>query len=71
MRLTVDEQSTPSRRQVRCPHCGGPAYFDTDNRWRPFCSQACRERDLGAWASESFRVPTSPPDPDNQDGSAS
>jgi uncharacterized protein len=27
------------------------------NRWRPFCSERCRTADLGAWASEQFRVP--------------
>ncbi|MGS0758502.1 DNA gyrase inhibitor YacG, partial [Roseateles sp. GG27B] len=27
----------------------------------PFCSNRCRQIDLGAWASESFAVPASPP----------
>jgi endogenous inhibitor of DNA gyrase (YacG/DUF329 family) len=26
------------------------------NRWRPFCSERCKLHDLGAWASERFRV---------------
>jgi uncharacterized protein len=26
------------------------------NRWRPFCSERCRSVDLGAWASEQYRV---------------
>ena len=26
------------------------------NPWRPFCSQRCRGADLGAWASEGYRV---------------
>jgi uncharacterized protein len=30
------------------------------NRWRPFCSERCRTADLGAWASEQFRVPAQP-----------
>lgn len=50
--------SPPARRRVRCPACGGPAWFDAGNPWRPFCSECCRTHDLGAWASESYRVDT-------------
>ena len=46
---------------VICPSCGGPSRYAPDNHDRPFCSARCRHIDLGAWASESFRVPTSPP----------
>ena len=28
----------------------------------PFCSEACREQDLGNWASESYRVVAGYPD---------
>jgi len=48
-------------RTVRCPACGGPSLYAPDNRYRPFCGERCKNLDLGAWASESFRVPTSPP----------
>lgn len=52
-------------RIVRCPQCGGDSVFAPNNKWRPFCSERCRQIDLGAWASEAFRVPTAPPqDPD-------
>ena len=27
------------------------------NAWRPFCSERCKLIDLGAWASERYRVP--------------
>jgi endogenous inhibitor of DNA gyrase (YacG/DUF329 family) len=51
-------------RRVPCPRCGGPALFAPENRWRPFCSERCRSIDLGAWASESYRMAASPnPDP--------
>lgn len=30
----------------------------------PFCSDACRERDLGNWATESYRVAPSIPNDD-------
>lgn len=54
-------------RIVRCPHCGGDSVFAPSNRWRPFCSARCREMDLGAWASESFRVEVAPPLDDDPD----
>ena len=25
--------------------------------WKPFCSERCQTLDLGAWASENYRVP--------------
>jgi endogenous inhibitor of DNA gyrase (YacG/DUF329 family) len=49
---------------VPCPHCGTPTPFSPANRWRPFCSARCRSLDLGAWASESYRVPTRPAEDD-------
>lgn len=47
-------------RQVPCPHCGQPSLFAPANRWRPFCSERCRAIDLGAWASEQYRVADAP-----------
>ena len=44
-------------RAVTCPQCGRPVIWDTANRYRPFCSERCRLIDLGAWASESYRIP--------------
>jgi endogenous inhibitor of DNA gyrase (YacG/DUF329 family) len=55
-------------RLVPCPTCRSPAPFAPSNRWRPFCSERCRSLDLGAWASERFRVESSsPPDPGDDD----
>ena len=34
--------------------------YAASNRWRPFCSERCSGIDLGAWASESYRVPADP-----------
>ncbi len=42
---------------VRCPQCGGESLWSADNKYRPFCSERCKLIDLGAWASESYRVP--------------
>jgi endogenous inhibitor of DNA gyrase (YacG/DUF329 family) len=47
---------------VPCPRCGTQAPYSPENRWRPFCSERCRTIDLGAWASESFRIPVAEPD---------
>ena len=52
-----------NERRVPCPTCGQPTLYGPANPWRPFCSERCRSADLGAWASERFRVPAvSPPD---------
>ena len=49
--------------KVRCPQCGGESQWSRENKYRPFCSERCKLIDLGAWASESFRMPTeAPPD---------
>ncbi len=42
--------------KVTCPTCKGTAIYSTTNPWRPFCSERCREIDLGAWATERFHV---------------
>ncbi|GHU30587.1 DNA gyrase inhibitor YacG [Betaproteobacteria bacterium] len=44
-------------RKVRCPQCGGEALWSMENKYRPFCSERCKQIDLGAWASEAYRVP--------------
>lgn len=51
-------------RQVACPACGGPSPYSPQNPWRPFCSERCKQMDLGAWASEDFRVPADAPPED-------
>ena len=52
-------------RLVRCPACGGDSVYAPSNPYRPFCSERCKNLDLGAWASESFRMPDKTP-PDDQ-----
>ena len=48
---------------VVCPVCQGDSVYAASNRFRPFCSQRCKNIDFGAWASESFRMPAdTPPD---------
>lgn len=31
--------------------------WEEKNRYRPFCSERCKMIDLGAWATEAYRVP--------------
>ena len=50
----------PTGRVVACPGCGKPARLAEANRWRPFCSERCRRTDLGAWASEAYRIAGKP-----------
>ncbi len=60
-------------RTVPCPQCKGPAEWSPANPYRPFCSERCKMIDLGAWASESYRVPLAEddllPDDNGQPGS--
>ncbi|MGH6626553.1 MAG: DNA gyrase inhibitor YacG [Burkholderiaceae bacterium] len=51
-------------RHVTCPGCGGDSLYVPSNRFRPFCSERCKNIDLGAWASENFRLPTEAPPED-------
>ena len=55
-------------RKVRCPQCGGDALWVPENPWRPFCSERCKQIDLGAWANEEYRVPASDSDPSGPNG---
>lgn len=38
-----------------CPRCQQPSQWQ-DNPSRPFCSERCKLIDLGAWASEEYKV---------------
>jgi uncharacterized protein len=40
---------------VRCPICRKQARWQ-GNPHRPFCSERCKLQDLGAWATERYRV---------------
>lgn len=42
-----------------CPICRKPVRWDTTPT-RPFCSDRCRLKDLGAWSGEGYRVPGAP-----------
>lgn len=59
------EEGAGTPRTVPCPTCGQKSVFEPWNPWRPFCCERCRKIDLGAWASESYRVPGKPADDDD------
>jgi endogenous inhibitor of DNA gyrase (YacG/DUF329 family) len=57
----------PAPTIVNCPRCGAAVEWKPENRYRPFCSERCKLIDLGAWATESYRVPVEPQDDEDTD----
>ena len=49
---------TAAVRSVPCPRCGKQVPWIPENAFRPFCSERCKAVDLGAWATEQYRVAT-------------
>lgn len=41
--------------RITCPICKKIVTWE-ENPWRPFCSEQCKLIDLGAWASEQYRI---------------
>ena len=44
-------------RTFPCPRCGKPSTWE-GNEFHPFCSERCKMIDLGAWASDEYKLPT-------------
>ncbi|SFC55900.1 DNA gyrase inhibitor YacG [Collimonas sp. OK412] len=54
---------------VDCPTCGTKVEWIAANRFRPFCSERCKQIDLGAWAEEKYAIPAvNPADEIDDDG---
>ncbi|WP_424814533.1 DNA gyrase inhibitor YacG [Roseococcus sp. YIM B11640] len=53
----------------RCPVCGKPAALREPGRRGafPFCSERCRQVDLGRWLSESYAVPAADREDEEED----
>jgi endogenous inhibitor of DNA gyrase (YacG/DUF329 family) len=47
--------------EVKCPRCGKPALFNSQNPFRPFCSERCKMIDLGQWAEGKYALPAAAP----------
>jgi uncharacterized protein len=56
----VTDAPSPIARLVQCPACGKATAFTAANRFRPFCGERCKATDLGAWATESYRIAAQP-----------
>ena len=41
---------------IKCPQCGEPSPWNTENTWRPFCSERCKLIDFGDWANETNKI---------------
>lgn len=54
-------------REVKCPTCGAPVVWGPQSTHRPFCSERCRKIDLGAWASDVYRLEGETPLEDEAD----
>ncbi len=55
---------------VDCPTCGAKVEWTEANKYRPFCSERCKQIDLGAWADGKYAIPAvePPKDIDENDG---
>lgn len=42
---------------VDCPTCSKKVEWSEHNKYRPFCSERCKQIDLGAWAEEKYVIP--------------
>ena len=63
----TERTAAAAPRIVNCPACGKAIEWVAENRYRPFCSARCNGVDLGAWASDQYRIAAKEepkPDPD-------
>ncbi len=47
---------SPKPASAKCPVCRKPAVLD----YKPFCSAACRDRDLLQWLGDGYALPVPP-----------
>jgi endogenous inhibitor of DNA gyrase (YacG/DUF329 family) len=41
---------------VDCPTCGKKVEWTESSKFRPFCSERCKQIDLGSWAEEQYKI---------------
>jgi endogenous inhibitor of DNA gyrase (YacG/DUF329 family) len=56
---------------VKCPTCQTSVVWGTVSPYRPFCSERCKNVDLGAWASERYAIGDAESDSDPRDSDES
>jgi uncharacterized protein len=49
---------------ARCPLCRKPV----QEKYKPFCSQGCKDRDLLNWLGEAYALPAKPQDDEADSG---
>jgi len=42
---------------VKCPTCEKEVEWNSEAKYRPFCSDRCKLIDLGQWAAEEHAIP--------------
>jgi endogenous inhibitor of DNA gyrase (YacG/DUF329 family) len=52
---------------VKCPTCAKDVSWTPENRFRPFCSERCKQIDLGAWAAEKYKIGGTDEEPPTDD----
>ncbi|AIU27054.1 pilus assembly protein [Pandoraea pnomenusa] len=52
---------------VNCPTCGKKVVWGPQAKFRPFCSERCKQIDMGAWAAEKYTIPAESPDAPSRD----
>ncbi|HTJ93380.1 MAG TPA: DNA gyrase inhibitor YacG [Pararobbsia sp.] len=53
---------------VNCPTCSKKVEWSVQSKYRPFCSERCRQIDLGAWATEKYTIQGKPGEDVSEDG---
>lgn len=48
------------RKPKKCPYCGKPEA----DKFAPFCSAGCKDRDLLKWLGDGYRIPGRPAEPE-------
>ena len=51
---------TPTARVYACPGCKASIIWNSQNPFRPFCSEKCKNHDFVAWANEDHAIAGNP-----------
>ena len=54
--------------KIICPTCQSPKPVRRGSPYFPFCSVTCRDRDLGNWVEEKYRVDAGPVAREEEEG---
>lgn len=58
----LHDPAKPKPKRAPCPICGKP----NDPAHRPFCSDRCRQVDLGRWLTGAYAIPGAPIEPEDE-----